>query len=433
MKKLFIIPIVLLNLVCFGQDSLSYEACVGIALKNNYDILIAVDNQEIASNSATVGNAGLLPTVTLDGGVNGSINNVTQQFITETDDTKFTGAKSTSQNARLGITYNIYQGNTRLNRLKNLRIQSKWSELQTKSTVEETMVLVGNFFFQLVGFQENLHLQQDILDVSNERFQRVSYQYEFGNALKIDVLNAEVNLNSDSLRFLQAKNNLFKAQQNLLVAMGSNDSLSVVVDNDISFLTDLDKQTLKSELETQNTYLLLADNKITQSQLNASIASGQMAPVIGSNLSYGINNQQSETGIVSSNLSHGLNAGITLSFDLYDGNKKRIAKQNAIIQTKISEKERDNTSLTLNKDLENSWYEYSYQMSVIRLQKRNIATNKANFDRSTELFQFGQITSTQYREAQINYLQSRFDFILSHTVAKIEELKLLQLSGRLIE
>ena len=93
----------------------------------------------------------------------------------------------------------------------------------------------------------------------------------------------------------------------------------------------------------------------------------------------------------------------------------------------------ENQSLTLKKDIESEWSEYEYQLDVIRLQQRNINTTKLNFERSEELYNFGQLTSTQYREAQVNSLRAQYEFIKSTASLKIAEIKLLQLSGRLVE
>ena len=414
-------------------DTLTYDQCVQLALENNYGILISKNKQEIATNNATIGNADLLPKLSVNGGLNGSLNDVNQQFITEDEKTRIKGARSTSQNANLSLNYNIYQGNTRINYLKNLRIQSAMSELDTKNKIEETMLLIGQNYYQIAGIQANLNLQKDVLDVSKSRYERTKYKYEYGDALKIDVLNAEVNLNSDSLNFLTAQRNLTQAKRELMILISQDPSKKYAVSTHVDFIGDLDRETIKSELKSNNTLLLLADNKITQAQYNLAISRGKRMPILTSNLGYGWNASQSDAGILASNSVRGISGGLTLSFDIFDGNKKNIAMQNSAIQVNNSEKDRADQQLKLMKDLENSWSEYTFQLSVIRLQKRNISTNKLNFERSEELFGFGQLTSTQFREAQINYLTARYNLILSTATAKIEEIRMLRLSGQLID
>ena len=415
-----------------AQDTLSYEKCVKIALESNYGILIARSNQAIASNNATAGNVDLLPKLAVNGGVKGSFNHVKQQFVSQEENT-INGAINSSQNASVDLSYNIYEGNTRVNSLKSLRIQSHLSELDTKNKIEETMVLIGQKYFEVLGIQANVRLTEDVLEVSQKRFVRVDYKYQYGDALKIDVLNAEVNLNSDSVSYLVVNRNLKQSKKDLMVLMGQNPSSNFQVGSSVEFISDLELEDLKNDLIINNTMLLLNDDKISQAQYDLSIAKGRRMPVLSTGLSYGLQSSQSESGIVSSNSLRGLSAGVNLTFNLFDGDKKNIKIQNSTIELDISEKRKQENEIRLTRDLENAWSDYKYQINVLRLQERNITTNKLNFERSEEMYNFGQLTSIQFREAQVNYLTARFDYIMSTATAKIEEIRLLRLSGRLVE
>lgn len=431
--KFLLLLFIIIGTISSAQDTLTYEACVATALENNYGILIAKNEQEIASNKATAGNADLLPKLAVNGGLTGSVSNVDQQFVTQSDKTQIRGAKSFGENASLDLTYNIYQGNTRINNLRNLRIQSHLSELETKNKIEETMLSIAQKYYQVAGVQANLLLLEDVLEVSNGRFQRVEYKYQYGDALKVDVLNAEVNLNTDSVNYMTVVRNLKQVKKDLKVLMGVDPTADFAVDTSVEFITDLDREALKSELVENNTLLLLADGNITKAQYNLAISRGNRHPVLSTNVSYGIRGSQNDAGILSSNFSNGLSAGVNLTFDIFDGNKKNITIQNSNIQLDNSKKLKSEQELSLTRDLENAWSEYTFQLNVLRLQARNIETNKLNFDRSAELYSFGQLTSTQYREAQINYLTARYDLIVSTANAKIEEIRLLRLSGRMIQ
>jgi outer membrane protein len=423
----------LLTTISLAQDTLSYDACVTVALENNYGIMIAKNEQDIASNNATPGNADLLPKLAVNGGVTGGVSNVNQQFLTQNDKTTIRGAKSFTETGSLDLTYNIYQGNTRINNLRNLRIQSHLSELETKNKIEETMLSIAQKYYEVAGIQANVNLIEDVLEVSNERFQRVEYKYQYGDALKIDVLNAEVNLNSDSVKYMTVVRNLTQVKKDLKILMGEEPSSNFAVNTEVKFITDLDREALKSELIEGNTLLLLADGKITKAEYNLAISKGRRHPILSTQLSYGLRGSQNDAGFLSSSVSSGLTAGLNLTFDIFDGNKKNITIQNSAIELDNSKKLKSEQELILIRDLENAWSAYTFQLNVLRLQTRNIETNKLNFERSAELYSFGQLTSTQYREAQINYLTARFDFIVSTASAKIEEIRLLRLSGQIIQ
>ncbi|MEM8569242.1 MAG: TolC family protein, partial [Bacteroidota bacterium] len=61
-----------LSAVSFGQEIMTLESAIDLALENNYGIKIARSNQKIAENNSTLGNAGFLPVVTLDANQNNS-------------------------------------------------------------------------------------------------------------------------------------------------------------------------------------------------------------------------------------------------------------------------------------------------------------------------------------------------------------------------
>ena len=58
--------------------------------------------------------------------------------------------------------------------------------------------------------------------------------------------------------------------------------------------------------------------------------------------------------------------------------------------------------------------------------------SQQNFTRSEELFKNGQITGTEFREAQLNLLNAEVQLYLSQVSAKLAEYELMRLSGSLI-
>ncbi len=417
----------------FSQDTLTYETCVQTALENNHGILIIKNKQQIAKNNATAGNVNLLPKLSLNAGVNGGLTNVNQQFITQKEANEVRGAQATSENASLNLSYMLYQGNTRTNQLKKLRVQSQVSELETKQKIEETMVAIGQIYYQIASTQAQVSLSTEVLGVSHERFVRIKYKYEYGSALKIDLLNAEVSLNADSVNYMLVNRTVNQLKQDLMVVMGQSPRTDYFVDGTTSFLSLLDRESLKSALEKNNTALRLSEGKITTAQYNLAIAKGRRHPVLSSELAYGWQGSQSDAGILKSNTSNGLNGGLRLTFDLFDGKKKEIQVQNSRLQLHSAQQGLKQQNLSLNRELENLWATYIFQLNLLRLQTRNSETNRLNFERSKELFDFGQLTATQYREAQVNYLTARYNLIVSNTSAKIAEINLLRLSGQLVK
>ena len=66
------------------------------------------------------------------------------------------------------------------------------------------------------------------------------------------------------------------------------------------------------------------------------------------------------------------------------------------------------------------------------LEKKYVEASELNFKRTRELYSLGQVTTTQFREAQLNLIRSRSNVATAKYEAKIKEIDLLRLTGQLI-
>ncbi|HMD68679.1 MAG TPA: TolC family protein, partial [Chitinivibrionales bacterium] len=85
MKNKLFIPFLLAAwcaAVADAQPLLTADEAVSIALKNNYDILVARNDAEIAKVNNTPGNAGMLPTIAVAGSDNYSLNTGYEKLVT---------------------------------------------------------------------------------------------------------------------------------------------------------------------------------------------------------------------------------------------------------------------------------------------------------------------------------------------------------------
>ena len=78
--NLVLVAFCLLTQFTFGQGILSLQKAIEIALKNNYAITIATNESQIAKNNATIGNAGMLPEISLYGARNYTGSNTKQEY-----------------------------------------------------------------------------------------------------------------------------------------------------------------------------------------------------------------------------------------------------------------------------------------------------------------------------------------------------------------
>jgi len=117
---------------------------------------------------------------------------------------------------------------------------------------------------------------------------------------------------------------------------------------------------------------------------------------------------------------------------LFDGGQTAVRVQNAKVGYKTQEVLKDQIKLQVKRDISNAYSNYQNRLYIYELQEQNVATNQNNFDRSKEQFSIGQITSIEFRQAQVNLINAKTSRNLAKYDAKIAELQLLQLTGQLL-
>ena len=179
-----------------AQEMLKLEDAVKIALENNYEIKIAKNNLKIDETNSTAGNAGMLPNVNATLTNNNSILNTSQ--------TQADGSERTLDNARnlnltygIGLDWTIFDGMKMFARREQLKVLQKQGEAELKLAVITKISDVYATYFDLVQQQQQIKALDTAIVISNQRLTTAQNRYSIGKAAKLEVLNAQVDLNTD--------------------------------------------------------------------------------------------------------------------------------------------------------------------------------------------------------------------------------------------
>lgn len=430
-KSMFFIG-VFATLQLGAQTILTKKEAIKVALENNYGIKIAANNVEVAKNNSSIYNTRYLPTVSASTGTNYSNNN---QGITRQDGavTTVNGAVTKSYNASVNLNYTLFDGLGRKYNYQQLKETYNLTQLQARETIENTYLQLFTVYFQIARLSENTKNLEEALTISKQRLKRAEYQYEYGQSTKIELLNAQVDVNNDRIALMNSKQQYSNSKRSLNIVLGVTKQEDFEVDTTVDFNTLLEFSKLLEQAKANN--ILLQQNKknIAISEFNIKISKASFLPKVSLTSSYGWNKSVNPaTSFLAQSQSTGLNAGLNLSWNIFDGGstKTRIANSKIALETqKISEQQQQETVAN---NLKNTWESYQNSLFVLKAQEQNILTSQNNFDRTKEKHKLGQVTSIEFRQAQINLINTKTALSNAKFDAKLIELQLLQLSGQLI-
>ena len=414
------------------EHSLSRAEAVQIALENNYGIKIANNNLKIADNNKSVLNSGYLPTVTGNAGATYNLDDTEAEFA-DGRITTLDGAESSRYNASVNLNYTLFDGLGRHYNYRQLKEQYNLTELQARETIENTLLQLFSVYYNVARLSEDVSLLQQSLKISKDRLERVQYQFEYGQNNKLAVLNAEVDVNNDSINLLNTKQLLANSKRDLYVVLGKNEAPDFSVDTQVDFILQPSQQELLEKMKANNVTLLQLKKNITISDFQLKANRSGYLPTIGLTGTYGWNkNNNNAASFVATSTNTGLSGGINLTWNLFNGGRTRTQVQNAKINLDTQQLQKQQAENELLRDFNNAWEDYQNKLFVFQTQQKNVLTNEDNFKRTEERFKLGQITSIEFRQAQINLINAVNAMNAAKYDAKLAELQLLQLSGDLL-
>lgn len=412
-------------------DELTLEKAIGIAMTNNYDLKIAENQLQQVKNNNSLGNAGLLPSLSVSGSYAYGNNDVE----IETTSAGVTDYGTVTSDAYAGdaqIDYTLFDGFGNKYNYKKLKQLDAQQQIVFKQQMEYTMLNVVVGYYGVCSAQQNLKLTKESMRISKERYQKALDNRTYGQANKLDVLNAEVDMNSDSTNVLNAEQNFVIAIKNLNVDLGISVNTEYRVDEKIEFEQDFTADEVVSAAMVHNSTLQSQQKQEKIIELDLKIAQSGKYPTLSAYGNYTYSKTSYTDYATVYSRSGGANAGVSLSFNVFNGQQQRTLEKNAKLNI-LSEQERtQQVKAQLERDASNAYTDYAYKKRIVDLQQRSLVQAELNFEQTKEMFKLGRATSIEFRTAQQNMLNVANNYNDARFNTKVAEYNLLSITGALI-
>lgn len=433
MNRYIFIFLVSFSAALSAQEVLQPEEAMNMALENNFGILVSKNDQAQAKNNASILNSRFLPSVTATTGANIAIDDQVATFQdgqTRTVD----GAETTRYNASVNMNFTLFDGMGRLYNFKRLKEQYELSKLGVRQTIEQTLIQLFSAYYEVARLEEGVLILEQTFENSKRRLERADKRFEFGSSTRLDLLNARVDLNTDSINLIQQRQALTNAKRNLNVILARDLETDFTVNPLVRFVDDEALIEKREEYTAKNVRLLQVRSNEKINTLTLKAQRSTLLPSLAVNSGYGYSEGVfPPTGFVASSQVVGLSAGATLSWNLFNQGSQQVGVKNAKIALASTELQEKQIEQEVLRDLLNAEGAYRNAVEVYRLQQENVVTASDNFERSKNQFDLGQITSIELRQAQINLLNAELTGVQAKFSAKLAELEYLNQCGALLD
>ncbi|MBT6636285.1 MAG: TolC family protein [Flavobacteriaceae bacterium] len=430
--KIIKVLALLIGLGAFAQSPLDRNQAIKLTLENNLNIKLIENSRDMAKNNASILNSGYLPTASLNSSSNISYQDI--EIVAGEQNGSVEDSKNESNSTNISLNYVLFDGMGRKYNYKRFKEIYKKSEIEVKDVIEKTILQLFGVYYEVARLIEENKIIKSSLSISKERLKKRKIQLEYGQTTGLEVLNAEVDMNLDSINYLNSLKILSNAKRDLNLVMNIDLNTNHSINTDFRFITSEKMIDIFNNAKKNNSYLQILEKDVLISDYNLKATKSSYLPTIGLNGSYGWNESinDNQYAFYNENRTNGLSGAISLNWNIFSGGNRITNNKNAKLNLTNSKIKKQKIELEFERDIKNAYSNYENSLFILNAQQMNLETNNNNFKRNQEKYALGQVTSIEFRKAQLNFLNAKLSVNKAKFEAKLSELQVLQLAGEIL-
>ena len=415
----------------YSQKVLTSEDAISIALKYNYDILVARNSATTDSVNNTPGNAGMLPDVTISSTESYSTATKLHQKFSDGSTLSSSNTQSNSLNANIGLSWTLFDGGKMFVTKRKLSEIQELGEIQFRDRVLQTVYDVILAYYDVVRQKQELASINEVITYNLDRVKISQTSFDAGLSPKTNLLQAKIDLNVYQENAINQQSIILAAKRSLNQLLGRNTDVQFEVLDSIPISESLDNRVLSQKLDSSNTSILAYQKQIDVDKLSIKEMNSMLLPKIFFNTGYGLFQSNSPDGNPLVNRTIGPSIGGTVSIPIYQGGNAIRQIKVAKIQLQSDQYNLENVRLKVNQQLQNALTQFENQLNLLKIEKDNAILAKENLEISIQRLRYGQTTSLEVSLAENSFVDSLTRLINFEYNLKVAETKLKQLLSRL--
>jgi len=414
-----------------AQEKMDLGILIDRVLTENYQVKIVRNEAIQAANNNTLGNAGFLPSVDLQGTTSRAVNNTRQELfngtIREGED-----AQTRAYSGFVEAGWTIFDGFRMFAMRDKLSLLQQVGTIEARYFMEQTIADVSVAYYQLILEMNLLDNLKKTFDVSRFRYRLEAKKRRVGSGTTLQYNLARMDYHSDSLAMIGQEQVIKSLQIELnRLTRRDPDADLVPADQELTPKGIADKETLTDRAIQANKDIKLALIRELVAEKDVRIKQASRYPQIDVYGRYAYSRQKNDIGVTELNRTYGRTYGVTVRLNLFDGGKLNKAIDNEKLAGENVVLTRQNTIEVIASGVLDRYYEYQSLLKQQLIAMENIRLAEQSQEIAGAQFEQGAINGYEFRQTQLSVITARNQLTQIQFSIRVLEIEVDRLTGNL--
>lgn len=390
------------------------ESCIQYALEHNIQVRKSKIELEQSQVDTKTAKAQLFPSLSAS---------VTQGFVNYPS-SEVSSNNSYSGNYSINANWKVFDGNKRVNTLKQQQIQNKVQQLNIEENEDDIEIAITQTYMQVLYAYESIRISENTLEVSRQQLDRAKQLHEAGSIAVSDVAQLESQYSSDAYQLVVARTNLdnYKLQLKQLLELDILEEMDVVIPalDDASILVPLpNKETIYNTALHVMPQIKSSELNISIAELEKKKAQAGYLPSLSLNAGIGTGHLSGTDYTFGSQVWNKFNEsiGLTVSIPIFSNRENKSAVQKARLSIQTSQLELLNTQKSLLKTVEGIYLDATSAQDKYTAAVEQVKAQEQSFKLVSEQFALGMKNTVELLTEQNNLKSARQEALQSKYMA----------------
>lgn len=430
--KNWVIAFLIFMPVFVNAQTLTLDEAIKVTLENNYDITVVSQSKEVARLQNHIGNAGMLPTIALNGNASYGLNALRQEFSSGLT-VNNPSVDSRNFNAQAALTWVVFDGLRMFAIKKRLSLQYQVSDLELQEQVIATISDVIQTYTTFAAETKRLEALEKTVAYFDELAKLADNRLKIGTGNKQEMLQAKTDWNAQRSAVLKQRAYLQQLRIQLNILMNREPNTDFIPDSSIVINKNLALDESLNNASSVNPTVLIADKNVAVYKTFLQEQNSFQMPRINVGVAYGFNYSGSSAGFALFNQTNGVTANAGITFPIFDGLRVRRNIKTAKVQYEVAKLTSSFTRLRISGEVRIAYEIYRRQIEILDIEEENVKLVEENMMIAAERYKTGLGTLIESRAATLSYADALTRYTQAQSETKAAETNLLALTGQILK